>query len=85
VSWLSRWAFRWRRSIPLLPFLRMNLTQRGVSSFTWHFGRWWSWNSRTGDTTVNPPGPGSVVRRGRRKRSAPRERRRDRWTNGSLW
>ena len=58
--------FRLRKQLRFGP-LRVNLTQRGLSSWGLGAGRWWSWNSRTRRHTVNTPGPGSVVMGGRRR------------------
>ncbi len=49
---------RFRKSIPLLPFLRINLSRSGASR-TWHLGRW-SWNSRRRTHRLNLPGPGDL-------------------------
>lgn len=77
---MSRWRFQLRKGIPIIPgLLRLNLSMSGFS-WTWHLGRLASWNSRTGDQRVNPPGPGSFVRRGHRR--AQRTRRR---TGGQNW
>jgi hypothetical protein len=53
--------FRWRKGFPVLPFLRFNVTEAGRTSWTWHLGRLWSYNTRTGQHRFNPPGPGSFV------------------------
>ena len=53
--------YRLRKAIPILPFLRLNITQSGAWSWTWHLGRFWSYNTKTGQHRVNPPGPGSFV------------------------
>lgn len=57
-----RIKFRARKRINLLPFLRMNvdLTRLKVTSWTWHLGPL-SWNTRSRDTTLDTPGPGSVT------------------------
>ncbi len=52
---------RFRKSIPLLPFLRLNLSGSGVS-WTWHVGPW-SWNSRRERHRVDLPGPVSYESR----------------------
>jgi hypothetical protein len=59
--------FRVRKSIPIIPgILRLNASgsagggkTRGGTSFTIHLGKLISYNTRTGVTSVNPPGPGS--------------------------
>lgn len=62
--------FRMRKSFNVLPFLRLNVTQSGAKSWTWHaFG--YSYNTRTQKHRYNTPGPGSVEwggRNGRRSR-----------------
>lgn len=60
--------FRARKGINLLPFLRMNITQAGVRSFTWHLGRFWSWNSKTHIHSINTPGWGGIQFGGRKRR-----------------
>lgn len=60
--------FRWRKGFPILPFLRVNVTQSGAWSLTWHLGKFWSYNSRTGQQRFNPPGPGSFVGSTRKQR-----------------
>lgn len=50
--------FRLRRSIKLGPF-RINVTQRGFSSWSFKLGPF-SWNSRTKKKTFDTPGPGHV-------------------------
>lgn len=58
--------FRARGSVPLLrKFLRLNWSQRGITSATARLG-WLAGNSR-GDVRINPPGPGWFERRGRRR------------------
>ena len=47
--------FRLRKRINVLPFLRLNLSNSGWS-WTWHLGPF-SRNSRTGQTSVDLPGP----------------------------
>lgn len=49
--------FRLRKHIDVGP-VRVNLTQKGVSSFSLKLGRW-TWNSKRG-WTYDSPGPGSV-------------------------
>ena len=46
---------RIRKAIPVLPFLRLNLSASGIS-WTWHLGPW-SWNSRRETHRINFPGP----------------------------
>jgi hypothetical protein len=55
--------FRWRKQLRFGP-LRANLTQDGISSYTWKLGPF-SWNSRTRRSTVDTPGPGYVQTRSR--------------------
>lgn len=63
----GRWTWRIRETWNL-PFLRINLSRSGLS-FSPHLWRFLTWSSRTGDLTVNPPGPGpTFVRRGKRRR-----------------
>lgn len=65
---MSRWGYRWPRPrINLGPFARLNFSRSGIS-LTAHFKRLISWNSRTHDLNIDSPGPGGIVRRGRRKR-----------------
>lgn len=52
-------------------WLRVNLTQRGFSSWGLRKGDW-SWNERTRKTTYNSPGPGSLVWGGKRRRKRKR-------------
>lgn len=59
--------YHWRRQLRFGP-LRINLTQRGLSSFGLGAGRW-SWNSRTRRHTVDTPGPGWWTFGGKRGRS----------------
>lgn len=54
-----------RKRIPLLPFLTLNLSNSGWS-FTWHLGPL-SWNSRSGRTSADLPGPVNYRSRGRRR------------------
>lgn len=62
------WRYQFRKPITIIPgLLRVNLSRSGIS-WTWHLGRLASWNSRTGDTHINTPGLGGIVRRGRRRR-----------------
>ncbi len=49
-------GFHLRRSLRLGP-LRINVTERGFSSWSLKVGRW-GWNSRTRQHTVDTPGPG---------------------------
>lgn len=48
-------SIRLRKSIPLGPFLRANLSRSGIS-WTVHLGPW-SWNSRRRRNRVDLPGP----------------------------
>lgn len=50
--------FRLRMRPHFGPF-RLNFTQGGYSSWSFHL-LGWSWNSRTRQWTLNTPGPGSV-------------------------
>jgi hypothetical protein len=59
--------FTFRKRINVLPFLRLNLSKSG-GSWTWHVGRW-SRNSRTGQDSVDLPGP--VNWQSKRKRRRP--------------
>lgn len=59
--------FTFRKRIPVLPFLRLNLSKSG-RSWTWHLGKW-SWNSRTRRQSVDLPGPVNYQTRGRRQRA----------------
>lgn len=62
--------FRWRKNLLNGP-LRVTASDRGLS---WgvKLGNFLSWSAKTGKTTVNTPGPGSVEfggrKRGRRER-----------------
>jgi hypothetical protein len=61
----SPWHIRYRRSLNVLPFLRLNETLHGIS-WTVHIGPF-SYNTRTHRQTVRTPVPGlSVWRRGGR-------------------
>lgn len=60
--------FRARKRVTIIPFiLRMNASGNagggkkasGGVSWTWHLGKWISYNTKTGTTTVNTPGIGS--------------------------
>lgn len=64
-------TIRFRKGIPILPFLRLNLSRSGVS-WTVHVGPW-SWNSRRRRNRVDLPGPLSW------------EQDRDRGERGSAW
>ena len=59
--------YRMRKSVNVLPFLRLNFTQSGARSWTWHFGPW-SYNTRLGQHRVDTPGPGGLVGKTRRQR-----------------
>jgi hypothetical protein len=48
-------SIRFRKGLPVLPFLRLNLSRSGVS-WTFHAGPW-SWNSRRRRNRVDLPGP----------------------------
>lgn len=48
-------SIRFRKGIPVLPFLRLNLSNSGAS-WTVHLGPW-SWNSRRRRNRVDLPGP----------------------------
>lgn len=48
-------SIRFRKGIPILPFLRLNLSNSGAS-WTVHVGPW-SWNSRRRRNRVDLPGP----------------------------
>lgn len=59
--------FRARRSIRLGPLpVYVNVTERGVSSWSIRLGPW-SWNSRTRRQTLDTPGPGAVSWGGRNR------------------
>jgi hypothetical protein len=72
MKWLGR------KSINVLPFLRLNASGRvskkgakGGHSWTLHLGKRLSWNSRTRKTRLNTPGLGSIEFGGeKRKRPA---------------
>lgn len=57
--------FRARKALRLGP-LRLNFTQRGLSSWGLRVGRW-SWNAKTGEHSVDTPGWGGVRFGGRRR------------------
>lgn len=63
--------FYLRKRISVLPFLRLNLSRSGWS-WTIHFGPW-SWNTRSGQQSVDLPGPVNyrTRRRTRTRRTSP--------------
>ncbi len=63
--------YRMRKSFNLLPFLRVNVTQAGRWSFTWHLGPW-SYNTRLGQHRIDTPGPGGLVGKTRAQRERAR-------------
>lgn len=50
--------FRARKTVPLGP-VKLHFTEHGYSSWSLKLGPY-SWNSRTGKSHVDTPGPGSV-------------------------
>lgn len=58
--------FHLRKTLRLGP-VRINLTERGFSSWGLGFGKW-SWNSRTRKQTYDTPGPGFLRWGGCRQR-----------------
>jgi hypothetical protein len=62
--------FTFRKRVPVLPFLRLNLSKTG-HSWTWHFFGW-SYNTRSGQQSVDLPGPVNYQTK-RRRRSAARD------------
>ncbi len=60
---------RFRKRIPLGPF-RVNLTERGFSSWSFRLGPF-TWNNRTRRTSVDLPGPLSYRSRSRRRKDKP--------------
>lgn len=75
--------FRFRKGIPIIPgFLRLNASgsagggkRSGGTSWTIHFGKLISYNTRTGGTSINPPGPGSWQSSPRSTRKKAKERK----------
>lgn len=75
--------FRVRKGIPIIPgFLRLNASAsagRGKTSsgtsWTIHLGKLISYNTRTGVTSINPPGPGSWQSAPRSTRQKAKERK----------
>lgn len=57
-------GFRLRKALKLGP-VRLNFTQRGLSSISLRVGPY-TWNSRARRHTVNTPGPGSFTWGGKR-------------------
>lgn len=62
--------FTFRKQIPILPVLRLNLSTSG-HSWTWHLGPW-SYNTRSHRQSVDLPGPVNY------QHTPPRRRRRTR-------
>jgi hypothetical protein len=56
--------FRARKALRFGPLV-VNFTQSGYSSWGLRFWRW-SWNAKTGRSTFDTPGPGSVNWGGKR-------------------
>jgi hypothetical protein len=52
---ITAMPFTFRKRVPILPFLRLNLSKTG-HSWTWHLGRW-SYNSRSRRQSMDLPGP----------------------------
>jgi Protein of unknown function (DUF4236) len=48
-------SIRFRKRIPILPFLRLNLSRAGAT-WTFHIGPW-SWNTRSRRNRIDLPGP----------------------------
>jgi hypothetical protein len=78
-----RW--RARKPITIIPgILRMNVSSAagggkksaGGVSFTWHIGKYASYNTKRGAATINTPGLGSVTTSTKAQRKAKREKRR---------
>ena len=57
--------FRARKTIRLGP-VRLHFTQNGFASWGLKLGRF-TWNAKSGKTTIDTPGPGSVQFGGRKK------------------
>lgn len=55
--------FTFRKRVPILPFLRLNLSKTG-HSWTWHLGSW-SYNTRSRRQSVDLPGPVNYQTKGR--------------------
>ena len=58
--------FTFRKRVPVLPFLRLNLSKTG-HSWTWHLGKW-SYNTRSRRQSVDLPGPVNYQTKGRSSR-----------------
>ena len=58
--------FTFRKRVPVLPFLRLNLSKTG-HSWTWHLGSW-SFNTRSRRQSVDLPGPVNYQTKGRSRR-----------------
>jgi hypothetical protein len=58
--------FTFRKRIPILPFLRLNLSKSGISWTVHAFG--WSYNTRSRRQSVDLPGPVNWQSTPRRRR-----------------
>ena len=63
ATMITAMPFTFRKRVPILPFLRLNLSKTG-HSWTWHLGRW-SYNTRNRRQSMDLPGPVNYQTSGR--------------------